>query len=226
MTLDLLVPALAGYLFLRLCNFTRFGLLRESGYHVAFGSAIVGLMLYALGLGAVEWRWVEHSSWLEIILEGAEAHLDARPAVSWSLILGAALPWLANAVYWPGRADRAAARRVGDFVALVLDEAMRTGKSVEVSLHGGKTYIGFVMSRPGVSQEAFRLVPLVSGYRDTDTQRLVLTTDYSKILAVTPAREWSAVAIPRANVRWARFFNIHPPYIMPPHGESESEEAG
>ena len=46
MTLDLLVPALAGYLFLRLCNFTRFGLLRESGYHVAFGSAIVGLMLY------------------------------------------------------------------------------------------------------------------------------------------------------------------------------------
>ncbi len=32
-SLDLLVPALAGYLFLRLSNFTKFGLLRESGYH-------------------------------------------------------------------------------------------------------------------------------------------------------------------------------------------------
>lgn len=125
------------------------------------------------------------------------------------MILGGALPWLANVVYWPARANRAVARRVGDFVALVLDQAMRTGKSVEVSLDGGKTYIGFVMSRPGVGQEALRLVPLVSGYRDTDTQRLVLTADYSKILDRTAPKEWAAVAIPRANVRWARFFDIH-----------------
>ena len=42
----LLVPALAGYLFLNWFNGTRHSLPRETGYHVVFPAAIVGVFLF------------------------------------------------------------------------------------------------------------------------------------------------------------------------------------
>ena len=42
----LLVPALAGYLFLNWFNGTRYSLPRETGYHVVFRAAIVGVFLF------------------------------------------------------------------------------------------------------------------------------------------------------------------------------------
>ena len=42
----LLVPALAGYLFLNWFNATRYSLPRETGYHVVFQSAIAGVLLF------------------------------------------------------------------------------------------------------------------------------------------------------------------------------------
>ena len=42
----LLVPALAGYLFLKSFNGTRYSLPRETGYHVVFQSAIAGVLLF------------------------------------------------------------------------------------------------------------------------------------------------------------------------------------
>ena len=44
----LLVPALAGYLFLNSFNGTRYSLPRETGYHVVFQSAIAGVLLFLL----------------------------------------------------------------------------------------------------------------------------------------------------------------------------------
>ena len=44
----LLVPALAGYLFLNWFNGTRYSLPRETGYHVVFQSAIAGVVLFVI----------------------------------------------------------------------------------------------------------------------------------------------------------------------------------
>lgn len=44
----LLVPALAGYLFLERFNGTRYSLPRKAGYHVVFQSAIAGVILFFL----------------------------------------------------------------------------------------------------------------------------------------------------------------------------------
>ena len=42
----LLVPALAGYLFLKWFHGTCYSLPRETGYHVVFKSAIAGVLLF------------------------------------------------------------------------------------------------------------------------------------------------------------------------------------
>ena len=107
--LDLLVPALAGYLFLRLCNLTRFGLLWESGYHVAFRSAIVGLLLHVAGSGVAE-HVQGVPAWLEAVYGIAEDGAKLEPATVWSLLLGGALPWPVNVAYGRRRANRAAER--------------------------------------------------------------------------------------------------------------------
>jgi len=44
---NLLVPLLCGYGFLIFCNCTKYRILRESGYHVLFRSAIAGLLFFA-----------------------------------------------------------------------------------------------------------------------------------------------------------------------------------
>ena len=224
-SLDLLVPALAGYLFLRLSNFTRFGLLRESGYHVVFRSALVGLLLYVAGAVAAE-RFPAREA-LEGALESAPTPLGISAAAGWSLVLGLMASLLPNTLYRSHRGARRAADKKGDFVDLLVDEASRAKRTVEISLRGGKTYIGYVaesrVGRQGVDEGALVLVPLLSGYRSEPKHRLVLSTSYARLLMDEP-RMWDElkVAIPRVDVRWVRLFD---PYLYsPPAGEGLPEE--
>lgn len=214
-TLDVLVPALAGYLLLRTWNFSRFGVMTESGYHVLFYSVLVGLLLYTAGLAAEE--WLPLPKWAETAFAWVEGGLTTRRATVWSLLLGVGLPQLSNRIYSSEKGNRRAARKRGQFVASVLDDAMRMGRHVEVSLRDGKTYVGLVMRNPGVDEEAVLLVPLLSGYRRPVDKRLVLTSNYARLLQARPARQWEedlGVAIPRSNVMWARPFD-HKLYSVP-----------
>ena len=226
-SLDLLIPALAGYLLLRLSNFTKFGLLRESGYHVVFRSALVGLLLYSAGWIVAEWLPVPR--FLESALDSAETRLEVSAAGVWSLFLGLFAPVLPNFVYGSEQGARRAADKKGDFVDLLVDEASRTRRTVEISLQGGKTYIGFAaesrVGKQGVDEGALVLVPLLSGYRRGEDQRLVLTTNYARLL-LAGSEMWEdlKVAIPRADVRWARLFDSD--LYSAPKGEEQPEMVG
>ena len=52
------------------------------------------------------------------------------------------------------------------------------------TLESGKVYVGWAVSAPNPTQErkSIRILPLVSGYRDKDTQIVKFTTDYIMIL--------------------------------------------
>ena len=50
----LLLPAVGGYWFLTHFNYTRFQSVRDSGYHVLFRSAVVGIVLYCIATGKVQ----------------------------------------------------------------------------------------------------------------------------------------------------------------------------
>lgn len=210
-TLDLLVPALAGYLLLRYSSFTWFGLLRESGHHLVFRSILVGLGLYVAG-------WIIAGELgTPGFLEAAEG--DERgefgfgsPAL-WTLVLAAILVPLSNVVYRRERAETRAARESGDFLVRLVDRASRAGRTVELTLRDGKTYIGYVtesrIRKHGAEGGALVLVPVLSGYRTPDTHELVLTSGYAPLLSSNP-RYWDEleIAIPRSEVCRARLFDI------------------
>lgn len=55
---------------------------------------------------------------------------------------------------------------------------------IEVTLKNRKTYIGWVHSEPPTVESAdghFTFIPVMSGYRDKDTLKLVITTKYNQI---------------------------------------------
>jgi hypothetical protein len=81
---------------------------------------------------------------------------------------------------------------------------------VSVTLSCKKVYIGYVLSTPNLSpQEQFvGILPVVSGYRDKDTQDLTITTNYGPAISsgVTPPEDFE-VTIPLASIEIASLFD-------------------
>ncbi len=210
MSLDVLVPALAGYLFLRYSNLTWFGLARESGYHLVFRSALVGLGFYAAGW--IVAGLVGMPSFLEASKEDPRGTFEIGVAALWTLVLAGVLAPASNALYSRKRAEKRAARRTGDFLVRLVDRASENAETIELTLRDGKTYIGYVVES-GIRQHGTEggpvvVVPVLSGYRKPETQDLVLTTGYAPLLTSSEYWRRLEVAIPRSEIRRARLFDI------------------
>ena len=177
-----LVPVLGGYLLLTRLHYTRYDILRKSGYHLFFQSAIAGcvlagtarLMVVLLndGLPGVGALWKSH------------VPFDYSGTVALSVLLGFVFPYVANRFYGKEKAERRAATENGALIELIISESLERQKPVEISLKNGKSYIGFAFERKmAVSGESdIALILIKSGYRDKDTQELVLTTDYISVI--------------------------------------------
>ena len=209
MTLEFFAPALAGYLLLRLSYFSKYGLLREAGYHVVFRSTLMGLVLYVAGAAIVECGLIPQDvrRWLDAVREATNLHLS-EVAVA-SLLLGAGLPFAINRLYRKKRAARRLAEKKGDLVGLSILEAFKEGSLVEASLVGGKTYLGFVTRSSfddhGDETGTIQIVPLLSGHRD-EKQGLKLDTNYSKALVESSVD--LTLSIRGSELRWFRRFDL------------------
>ena len=196
----LFVPTLAGYLFLILWNVTRYRIARESGYHLFFKSAISGTILFVAAVGINIYMGVDKPG--------------ARDVNLVVFVLALTTPLLSNVVYRSGRAARRAVEKAGGLIELLLDEAFRKDLFVEISLRSGKAYIGSVLE-PGLGSDRsdIALIPLLSGYRDKDTQELKVTTRYSNSIPRTASElglslNYFRVVIPMGEVVSARIFDL------------------
>lgn len=204
-TLEFFVPALAGYLVLRLAHPWKFGLRRESGYHVVFRSTLMGLLLYLVAAVVEQvcpWLYL----WVDLI-PGWSALKISKAAVG-SLLIALASPHLfINWWYKPLRARRALAEKKADLVDLLICDAYDDGSLIEVAFPSGKTYLGLIVKSSTAddgSDTGVLLVPVLSGYRDNE-QGLLLTTSYAGVLA----NRWQqlAIAIRCSELKWLRRFD-------------------
>ena len=96
-------------------------------------------------------------------------------------------------------------------------ESVKEQKLVELTLRSGKSYIGFALNsgitiygRPDGGSDIV-LIPVKSGYRDTNTRRLEITTDYISIIQQLNQqglanKEDFRVVIPMSEIISARIF--------------------
>ena len=209
-----LLPAIGGYWFLTHLNYTRYRSVRDSGYHVLFSSAIVGVVLYFLAFSVsfiLELLWTD-------ILDFWDDHLRVSEPFTFevvlSFVLAGLLPVGLNKLYSSGRAAIKAARENGNHIELLIAESVRNQKLVEISLRSRKSYVGYPLAS-GVGNSLYAdvvLVPIWSGYRDRDTQKLNIFVKYNLVvdqfLEEDPKlKKWDfRIAIPMSEVISARLF--------------------
>lgn len=212
----LLVPALAGYLFLSWFNATRYSLPRETGYHVVFRSAIAGVLLFFIARLFVVLADVLApaigQSWKAIV------PLDYSGTTAITVMLAALLPLTLNPLprFDQFQAQRKAAMAAADQISLIIDQAILESRFVEVSLASGKSYVGSpIQGTFGHRDDGdVAIIPVASGYRDNETQALVMTTNYAPAINSLPDRKLESlkVAFPMRDVVSARLFD-HALYV-------------
>ena len=208
-----LFPVLGGYWLVTHLNLTRTDTLRRSGYHVAFQSAFWGCMLlvpaYLFALGI---RDLHPAIFPEV---------RDRAAIL-SLVLGVILPVPLNKLFFSQRdAEKKIAEEHGDLVELLIVEGIERATLIEVSLRGGKVYIGFPLANRVArwTGSHMSMLPMSSGYRNKDTLELEITTEYAPVISdylkntaepterVADKLRDFRIVIPRAEIVSARLFD-------------------
>lgn len=101
-----------------------------------------------------------------------------------SVALGVVVPLALNRVFNQEDAERRAVREYGGLMERLIEEAIDERKLIEVSLRNRKSYVGFALANKVASwpESHVSLLPVSSGYRDQETQELVLTTHYGRAI--------------------------------------------
>ena len=109
----------------------------------------------------------------------------------------------------------------GDFIELLINEAIENWMHVELSLKNGKSYIGFPYESgiTSLGESDVSLIPIVSGYRSDDTKELTITTNYAPAISSLVDKDGSAegtkqvfeyfrIVIPLSEIVSARQFDL------------------
>lgn len=208
-----LIPAVTGYWFLTHLHFTRYGALRDSGYHVFFRAVIAGVILAFLAYTSI---FLLNPRIPEVsIIWKSFMPIPYSGMAMLTILLGWVLPIVGNLFYGKEKAARWAARQNGDLIELLIAESIEYQRLIELSLKSGKSYIGFALESGITSQDEsdISLIPMVSGYRNQDTQELEITTNYAPVVqeslkeALDLVYEDFRVVIPMPEIVSARLFH-------------------
>lgn len=213
---SLFVPLVGGYLFLKLCNYTRYSVARESGYTLIFESATAGLLLLVAarlivvvaevysGYETIADKWYTFPS------------IPYAGTLLFAFALGPVLARVVNLRYSKEEGARRAVDNAGNSMEIVLLDSMKPTELIELTLESNKVYIGWALDAliANPARKYVEVFPLFSGYRDDKTQELTLTTSYAQVFAdhgdeMEEGYEYKfRIVVPVSQVRTARPFNI------------------
>ncbi len=174
----LLLPLLGGYVFICQWNCTRFEARRYSGQRLVFHAAIAGAVF--LGVAFLLTRYAAYKvpqffEWWR----GYVPYPETETGIL-SFLLGAFFWWPLNLAFKRESQAKKAVERWGDFLEQLLNRSMDDTTQIAVTLTSGKYYTGYVTGSvdPSHDRKYMRLLPTLSGYRETETRAVVLTTSY------------------------------------------------
>ena len=165
-------------------------------------------MLAHFAVLTAEWfLGAETSNWLSLtwkkvapFAHSGKLAVAATLALVFVLAVNAAITDQDAAARW--------ARRMEGGAETLLRESLEKGKLVEVSTKGGRSYVGFVVlmgAREANWTRDVLLLPMASGYRDTETRSLRLTTNYASLPATLRNHE---VAVMMSEIAAIRRFDL------------------
>ena len=176
--ISLVIPLVGGYWFLSIWHGTRFTVCKESGYHLFFKTILLGvafLFIAKILLIPLAGRF-ENPFYFQVLIP---TELDLESTLA--MVLGVASPYVLNMFYNRAKHALIAAENRGDLLYVTITDAIAKVELVELTMNGGKVYIGYPSSLTGFENEFINLVPYASGFRDAETKELKLTLRYSLV---------------------------------------------
>jgi hypothetical protein len=180
----LLLPLLGGFLFISLWNRTKYSASRSDGQRLLLESALWGIAL--LFSSYFSSRFILFAWPGSLAFWRALVSMSGLGTPVGSLILGIFLPLFLN-IFWKEEQENARSYRAfSDYLGLLFFQGQDYANPVMVTLRNGKVYIGIVQgcNTPGMHDRggSIYIQPVISGYRESDTHKLILTTDYTAAL--------------------------------------------
>lgn len=205
-----LIPLFAGYIVLHTCFLSRFRAQRQDGYHLLIESVLAGI---PISFSAWILAALVHSREWDFL--GIEASFGRAPVPYLGTaflagLIAAIAGGLVNLLFPPGKAKWYLIKRNDDGFLRLTHQAVREEKPISTTLKNKKVYIGFVVQTPGLrpGEQYISILPLASGYRESDTLDLVLTQDYTRVYDrtdIVPSE--FAVTFPLSEIESASLFN-------------------
>ncbi len=217
----LLLPLLGGFLFFVIAHLFRFGAQRLEGYKLLFQSAIAGVILSFFArlivlavatthLGAwLESRWYTFSPFA----------FSATSALS--MILGPIAAIVLNVFISADKAKAIELRRNGNPLIRLFYRAAKERFLISVTMDSRKWYVGWILESPSLlpQERYFRLLPYMSGYRDSNTLETYRTVFYEDVLE-TPGVDADelVLTLPLEGIKIAGRFNenVYDEYFAEP----------
>jgi hypothetical protein len=231
----LILPLLAGWWVVTQLEFLKPRTRRYEGQRLLLSSAAAGTLLLFVSRGAT--LVVAHVAPALVAKWRVFAPFPYSGAAAGTVVLSLLIVLLVNANADREEAYASFVRTGDDHLERLLLRSAREKRSLALTLRTGKIYVGSTLRLPAdlaTERKSITILPLVSGYRDRDTQALVFTTDYSGVherladargaVDGTSADEFELV-IPVAEVVSAnlfdwdvyRWFREAPPSVRRPH---------
>ncbi len=207
----LLLPLLGGFLFLHISHLFRFEAQRLDGYRLLFYSALAGLMLVLPArIIVVCLSSTALSHWSGTLLWDQIAPFSYSGTSVLSLILAPPLAGVLNLFINAERAKDIEIRRHANYLTKLLHRAERETLPLSITLANLKWYVGYVTVSPNLSpsETYFRILPLLSGYRDRETLKTIRTVFYQDVLQDPQVdKNDLVVTLPLADVKIAGLFD-------------------
>ncbi|MDQ5870765.1 MAG: hypothetical protein M3547_00980 [Acidobacteriota bacterium] len=185
------VPLLAGFIFLRLFNITRYVSRMWEGPRLVFATGVFGLVFIGLSRFAVTaLRPTAAGEYLRDLVKSAFPDEYSGTlfgcvglAVAFALLLNGVFP-KNEAVLWT--------TGFGDRLHAFLTTEMARGEeanAIALNLADSKVYVGFVLEPPSLDpkDKDVAMLPTLSGYRDA-SRVLRVTINYESVLRTTGLR--------------------------------------
>lgn len=150
---------------------------------VVFPGAFTGTATLAFGLGCLAWWPLNHLlAWWP--LNRLLAWWPLNRLLAWRSLNHFLAWWTLNYLKGTDYAYQRSLRLYGDEFEKLFGRSIGEDKQVLVTLSGGKSYVGHVVSLPANSWNEsahFKILPTFTGYREANTKKLHLITDYIPI---------------------------------------------
>jgi len=163
------------------CNITRPSIKRLNGYRLIFHSALYGagflFTSYSICFG-LEKCFPAISHYYHLFMPFAHTGKTIGAMLIGLFIWIPINKWMFTEKYWVSREIT----RYGDHLDELFLNAVEDKKLVQITLKSGKVYAGRIYKafEPLSSHEYISILPVQSGFRDSETHEVKYTTNYSK----------------------------------------------